>query len=116
MAKSQKFKRGWQFVFVGACLQANRAGQRALPRANNRRQAGSYRGVCTGQQPALHSGGGLSLWELACKRIAPRQTAPGRAARWAAVFLSAAVAAGAGLRQAVMKSQLSREVWYAKLH
>jgi hypothetical protein len=71
MAKSQKFKRGWQFVFVGACLQANRAGQRALPRANNRRQAGSYRGVRTGQQPALHARDGLSLWELACKRIVP---------------------------------------------
>ncbi len=30
------------FVFVGDCLQANRAGQRASPHATNRRQAGSY--------------------------------------------------------------------------
>ena len=59
--------------------------------------------------------GGLSLWELACKRIVPRQTAPGRAARCAAVLLSGAVAGGAGVRQAVMKSKLSSGVWRAKL-
>jgi hypothetical protein len=31
-------------VFVGACLQAIRAGQQALPQATIRRQAGSYKG------------------------------------------------------------------------
>jgi hypothetical protein len=31
-------------VFVGACLQANRAGQQTSPHATNRQQAGSYKG------------------------------------------------------------------------
>ena len=33
-------------VFVGACLQANRAEEQALPQATIRRQAGSYKGSC----------------------------------------------------------------------
>jgi hypothetical protein len=35
--------REWLFVFVGACLQAIRAGQRASPPAKIRQQAGSYK-------------------------------------------------------------------------
>ena len=45
-------------VFVGACLQANRAGQLALPQATIRRQAGSYKGKTTclcGSLPASES-------------------------------------------------------------
>ena len=34
-------------VFVGACLQANGAGQSALPQATIRQQAGSYRGAAS---------------------------------------------------------------------
>jgi hypothetical protein len=36
--------KGWCSKFVGACLQANLAGQRALPQAIIRQQAGSYKG------------------------------------------------------------------------
>jgi hypothetical protein len=35
---------GWYSEFVGACLQAMRVGQRALPQASIRQQAGSYKG------------------------------------------------------------------------
>jgi len=86
--------RCWLLVFVGACLQANRAGQPALPQATIRQQAGSYRGAASclcGSLPAsewcraagLASGDDspagwllqgrciLSLWELACKRMVP---------------------------------------------
>ncbi len=47
-------------VFVGACLQANRAGQLDSPQATIRRQVGSYKRK-----------NDVSLWELACKRIVP---------------------------------------------
>jgi len=83
-----------QLVFVGACLQANGAGQPALPQATIRQQAGSCRGgapcLCGGlpasewcrsiglasgdDSPAgwlLQRSGILSLWELACKRMVP---------------------------------------------
>jgi hypothetical protein len=50
-------KRG--FVFVGACLQANRALPQSLPHAQIRQQAGSYRGqdcvFCVGDKPASES-------------------------------------------------------------
>jgi hypothetical protein len=49
-----------RLVFVGACLQANRAGPQASPQAKNRQQAGSYRGkegrlVFVGDKPASQS-------------------------------------------------------------
>jgi hypothetical protein len=61
--------KGWCSEFVGACLQAMHAGQRALPQANIRQQAGSYKGKRRVEKCPLMTGlDRVSNWRMKCTR------------------------------------------------